>query len=277
MSQDRNKTGLTHDVTAAAARWLEERGFKPVETEVSVCLGWCADLAGVIVPTQTELIDLKLIPRRPSWKAPALDQQAWEQRYKLFDRTYTCMVEVKTSRGDFRGDRKWSLPCPTDLAYLAVPKGMVKLEECPARWGVLEYSDGAMRRLRAPDPYVTTTEEQLGVVLSIAVRRDHHTRYERWREYQKQDRVERAAEKTVSRVSAIARVMEKIVRGEGESVDRVFEYHGIKNMPEYAMERIRPLWGLAARTLIPPAALTDLPLELCLTDEDLESVGDVDG
>jgi hypothetical protein len=29
--------------------------------------------------------------------------------------------------------------------------------------------------------------------------------------------------------------------------------------------------------LIPPPVLTDLPLELCLTEEILESVGDVDG
>lgn len=29
--------------------------------------------------------------------------------------------------------------------------------------------------------------------------------------------------------------------------------------------------------LIPPPAPTDLPLELCLTEEILESVGDVDG
>lgn len=33
----------------------------------------------------------------------------------------------------------------------------------------------------------------------------------------------------------------------------------------------------APEYLIPPLVLTDLPLELCLTEEDLESVGDVDG
>jgi hypothetical protein len=32
---DANKTALTHDVTAAAVCWLEERGFRPVETEVT--------------------------------------------------------------------------------------------------------------------------------------------------------------------------------------------------------------------------------------------------
>jgi hypothetical protein len=36
MVDDRNKTQLTKDVTAAAALWLQEHGFKPIETEVHV-------------------------------------------------------------------------------------------------------------------------------------------------------------------------------------------------------------------------------------------------
>jgi hypothetical protein len=46
-------------------------------------------------------------------------------------------------------------------------------------------------------------------------------------------------------------------------------------------ERIQAVEALPANEpieyLIPPPVLTDLPLELCLNDEILESVGDVDG
>jgi hypothetical protein len=66
---DRNKTELTQNVTRIASLWLNRKGFKPVETEVCVewrhKKAWIADVAGVIAPTQTELIDLKLIRRPP--------------------------------------------------------------------------------------------------------------------------------------------------------------------------------------------------------------------
>lgn len=252
---DRNKTTLTHDVTHAASRWLEERGFKPVETEVSVCAGWCADLAGVIVPTMTELIELKFLRRQPRWKYvrgkipiyESPERIAWETAYKRMDRTMTALVEVKTSRGDFRGDRKWKLIPPTDLAYVAVPAGMVKREECPASWGVLEFHAGNVRCIQTPIPFVSTLEQQFGVVLSIAVRRDHHTRHERWREYLREERVERGGEKTIRRVADIAKMLLHVAHGEGDSLERVLQYQGIKNMPEYVMERIRPLWGIAKK------------------------------
>jgi len=73
---DRNKTDLTHAVTQAAMTWLDERGFKPVETEVEIARGWVADLASAIFPTPTELINLKLIPHRPDWEAEDEIQEA---------------------------------------------------------------------------------------------------------------------------------------------------------------------------------------------------------
>lgn len=64
---DRNKTATTHRVTRAAAQWLSTHGFKLVEREVGVALGWQADLAGTVELTQTEAVNLKLVPRPPRY------------------------------------------------------------------------------------------------------------------------------------------------------------------------------------------------------------------
>jgi hypothetical protein len=76
MIDDHNKTSMTKLVTAAAIRWLDEKGFKPVETEVAVADAWIADIAGSILPTNTELINLKLLKRRPNWRQPQNEDRA---------------------------------------------------------------------------------------------------------------------------------------------------------------------------------------------------------
>lgn len=55
----------------------------------------------------------------------------------------SCCIEVKVSRGDFLGDfnkfhRLADNPHVTERYYLA-PAGMLKPEEMPERWGLLEY------------------------------------------------------------------------------------------------------------------------------------------
>ncbi len=53
------------------------------------------------------------------------------------------IVECKISRSDFKGDNKFVFyKCLSDYAYLCVPKGLIKLEEVPKYWGLLEYEDG---------------------------------------------------------------------------------------------------------------------------------------
>lgn len=245
---DRNKTPLTHDVTASTVAYLEARGFKPVETEVQVCDGWCADIAGVICPTQTELIDMKLLAPRPNWKAPTEKHEMWQTAYGLLDRVMTCLVEVKTSRGDFNGDRKWKSSPPVDLAYIAVPKGIIRPEEWPGGWGVLEYSDGGLKRLRNPIPAVATIEQHRDVILSIAVRRDHHTRYARWRELQKEQRIRDGGEKTLQRITKISRMFLQIANGEHGSVENILDRHGLKMLPRWDMEALRNLYGIAVKS-----------------------------
>jgi hypothetical protein len=83
---DRNKTEITHNITRLAALWLDNHGFKPVETEVGVDQGWIADIAGVGCLTQTEYIGLKLLKRPPRWHYDANPSQQiiYEDAYQVW-------------------------------------------------------------------------------------------------------------------------------------------------------------------------------------------------
>lgn len=257
---DRNKSPITHEVTDAVAVWLDAHGFKPVETEVPMVAGWVADLAAVICPTRTELIALQLIKRPPSWneihslktKRRTWDAdvyKAWQGTLDALRRTMTCLVEVKTSRADYCGDKKWTLTPPTDLAFVAFPRGLVKPEEWPAGWGILEFHDGAIKRLRAPTPQVTADSQQRDVILSIAIRRDHHTRYARFREQQKEQRLDDAEKTSRYRIRDIARTVLSIARAEYGSVQECLMFNlshsDKKSLPGWVMEPLEELWGIA--------------------------------
>lgn len=277
---DRNKSPITHEVTDAVASWLDAHGFKPVETEVPLALGWVADLAGVICPTQTELIALQLIKRPPSWNEihslktkrrtwDADAYKAWQGTIDALRRTMTCLIEVKTSRADYCGDKKWTLTPPTDLAFVAFPRGLVKAEEWPTGWGILEFHDGAIKRLRAPTPQVTADSQQRDVILSIAIRRDHHTRYSRFREAQKETRLASATETSMARIRDIFRAVLSVARGERDSLEEclmftrlhhhvnkgsVIDGRYVTTTPEWVMEPLRELYAIAKKT---PTQQTD--------------------
>ena len=261
---DLNKSALTHDVTSAVGLWMDEKGFKPVETEVQMPYltksldekGWIADLAGVIFPTQTELINLKLIKKSPPYYFPVDDQEKWEtnpeydvwvQGLKTNMRLMTCLVEVKTTRGDFIGDRKWKLPLPTDMAFLAVPKGLVSPLEWPSGWGILEFYDGSIRQKRAPVVGTTTVEQQRDVILNIAVRRDHHTRYARLKEWTQKERQATKLSRITSTLNSLESAMIHIVKGEHKSVEFALLMSGFRNPEPWMIEELKSIWGIAAR------------------------------
>jgi hypothetical protein len=202
---------------------------------------------------------LKLIKRPPSWnemhsldetrvKRRTWDELAyaeWNKTRAALSLTMTSLVEVKTSRADFRGDRKWKAPLPVDLAFLAVPKGMITPEEWPEGWGILEFDGKCMKRTKTPTPATATVEQQRDVILIIAIRRDHHTWYERWREVQIVQRIDRAEEKTVSRVADVARAVLQIARGEKGTIEEALRFNRVtKEMPWWAMNQLRELWNI---------------------------------
>lgn len=251
MIGDRNKTELTKRVTAAAISYLDERGFKPIETEVSVAHGWVADLAGVVCPTLTELIGLKLLTRKPGYRHP--DYVRWCHAATEMQKDMpllTAIVEVKTSRSDFRGDKKWKLPVPANLAYLAIPDDLnVAEDEFPEGWGILGFraSPDCVRCQRAPVVRKVTTDQQLAVVHEIAVRRDHDTRYERIRELRKEIRDDQNERTSVTRFLTAMRAMRSIVEGEHGDTRTALAYHSVKNIPEYYLKELDKLFGVAAK------------------------------
>jgi hypothetical protein len=123
----------------------------------------------VIVPTRTELQDLKLISRLPDWKEKD-DRMAWYETAKVMIQTYTSLIEVKTTRSDFLKDRKWNCPQPTNLAYLASQKGLISSKEWPAGWGILEFNEERVRCLRPAVLSLVSMEIQRDTVLNIAMR-----------------------------------------------------------------------------------------------------------
>lgn len=261
---DRNKSDLTHKVTDAAYQWLEAHGFKPVETEVPMPWedghkGWIADLASVIVPTQTELIAMRMIPRPPRWEYKGKNEgyeakrAAWEALYVPLDRLMTCLVEVKVTRSDFRGDHKWNRIAPADLSFLAVPAGVVRPEEWPEGWGILEFKDDAIRKVRNPIPRVATVEQRFSIVYSILVRRDHRTRYAENRQWQREERIEQAEHVASQRLGNLIDAVRDIAAGKFwwskepiRSIEEALNYHGLKKVRPGHLEKLAEIFGIAA-------------------------------
>lgn len=244
---DRNKTELTLNITRLAALWLDGKGFKPVETEVGVERGWVADVAGVAFPTKTELIELRLVKRAPRWCYDGRDNgkyDAWKAARDAIPSRLTATIEVKTSVGDYRGDRKWTAEWPTSLCYVAMPEGMIPPEQWPKDWGVILFSqEGTTVRKVFPPARVATVsiEQHLYVVLNLAVARDHHTRYARLRELRKAARADAGERTTCARISTVISLV-KAIHG-GKPVEEALAYYGFRSLPDYArreLESIHP-------------------------------------
>lgn len=257
---DRNKTELTHRLTAAAMLFLDEHGFKPVETEVPLdrdveCARrtWQADIMGVCVPTQTEARLLELIPKRPGRRATEDELEAWKQCYRSLPKPITALVEVKTSRADFTGDWKWKETPPVNLCYLAIPENMLARESYPRGWFVLEYSGSRQIKLAARgDLHSVSSEQQLRNVLALAVRRDHFTRHARIRVTRRAECLDLGEKTTVGRVSDAMRAVLSIVHGRHNSVDEALFFHNIKKkLPAETRAQLQNIWGL----------LKDVPVE----------------
>lgn len=193
---DRNKTNLTHKITALAAAYLEILGCKPIETEVSLSDGTIVDVASFTYPTMTELKQGKLLKR-----IIGDEVLADHQRDQLFNYRYggilTVAVEVKTSLADFKKDlgRKYDpkkgTHIPAHLCYLAMPKSLIeKIEgiEFWRSWGLLTCSNNGEQILKVSAPwYVNPLHpyEIIDLIAQVAIRRDHRTRYRAMRDFLK--------------------------------------------------------------------------------------------
>lgn len=260
LSADRNKTELTQNITRQSALWLDGKGFKPVETEVQVARSWIADIAGVCCPTQTEMIELKLVARPPRYSYsqmtnPAAKQsyeskyKEWREKFEKIPQRLTALVEVKTSVSDFKGDRKWTSEWPTHLCYVAMPEGMIPADKWPQGWGVILFSQSGdtIRKVFPSEVRNVAIEQQLEVVLAVAVARDHVTRHARIRQLQKEVRVEAGCRKTLSRIQSAIQFVLKVQ--EGTPIEDARQCCGIRSeLPDYILRslgKIQPTEGIS--------------------------------
>jgi hypothetical protein len=271
---DLNKTKLTEETTDAAMKWLATNGFEPIQKEVTVKDGWIADIAGVIRPTQTEILALKLMHRCPRWNSiNHLAQSEWRASIDSMKRQpYTMLTEVKTSRSDFRKDHKWDLVMPTNLAYLAVPEGLISEEEWPTNWGILEYQhDGTVICRRNACLTPVSTEAQRDVIFEISQRLLHTTDafYLSQRVTQKDDREYEKAKRLREVIQGVCRIVES--KEKDFDLALSFSRLPVTQLSEIDRQRLKNLHGIGKSIYDQPGAvspdsaqcawLLDIPIE----------------
>lgn len=243
---DRNKTVTTHHITAAAAAYLDVRGCKPIETEVGIGYGKAvkygiADIASFVYPTHTEISKLKI--RRFC-------------RDEINGQLLTVVVEVKASRPDFQKDKKRKFKIfPANLCYLAYPKGLLKPDEVPEGWLGLEatkdersiwrthWQKGAIHN---PD-----AKTVLETVVSIAIRRDHRTRYRAMRDWVRASRTEETDRKRQYKATNLFRAIVGFLEGKdyrgieckNTDIIEILKWYGLKTSTfnESDIEKLREL------------------------------------
>lgn len=227
-------------------------------------MSWIADLAGICQPTRTEAQALKIIPRKPKWKSWTTDDPMWEEEkrrtdewHKLYGslpRVLTAIVEVKTTRADFKGDKKWLLPSPADLRYLAIPPGLIRPEEYPPGWGILEATERQVRRLaQLPTLTPTDQEKRFSVVYNIAMRQHNRITYAHSREANRTSRSHDNEYHNRIRISHAVSAALHIARGQmptlasgPPSVERILQFFGIDEriLSDRVKKELESLWAI---------------------------------
>lgn len=254
---DRNKTTLTHRVTALAAAALDSLGCKPVETEVEVSPGWIADVASYWYPTRTEAkrFGMQKIAL-PSRLIDAGCDDDLDMRLRCWCAgPLTVLVEVKTTPADFRGDRKWLLPPPAHICIVAFPSGVVLQEDLPKGWYGLETNKAGDMVRKWHRSHADIHAQHPGLVLDfvaqVGIRRDHRSRYRAFKDWAKAYRAEDTENK---KQYSAARLFERLVdwlQGTGFQAERplrdILPEVGIEKVPSYLDPAIDYLESLCER------------------------------
>ncbi len=190
---DRNKSTLTHKLTALAAGHLSVMGCKPIETEVQVSPGWIADVAGFTYPTMTEAKRGKLL-KKTMVANPFLNGLGWSRgnyfAYEYLAKRHlfplTAVVEVKISKADLKKDieRKFSTTV-ANMNYIIIPQAMHGIAEelldegtgYRHKWAFIIAANDGGRIIKSDIPQIqpTSAGETLDIVAQIAIRRCHRT------------------------------------------------------------------------------------------------------
>lgn len=193
---DKNKTILTHKITALASAYLDVIGCKPIETEVPIRNYGVIDIGSFVYPTMTELKKTKIF--KVIFSESNISDYDMETIYKeRYGYLNTVGVEVKVSVADFQKDldKKYGSACsayqpPIHWGYLAIPKILEEKTNLVSYWGKIICSDDGERILKVHPPTVTPMHpgDIADFVASVAIRREHRTRYRAMRDWLKAHR-----------------------------------------------------------------------------------------
>ena len=92
---------------------------------------------------------------------------------------YATIIECKASRSDFLADRKKDFRRRPErgmgsLRYFCAPVGLIRTDELPPHWGLLESAKGKLREAVKATHQDANKKEEVGLLLS-ALRRIAHT------------------------------------------------------------------------------------------------------
>ncbi len=247
---DKNKTPLTHRVTAIAAAYLDGIGCKPVETEVEVQRGWIADVASYWYPSSTEAKKLWLDKRA----AELLGVDSRDHyRCQFLPRTYghgpfSVLVEVKTSQSDFQRDKKkWLALPPASICFVAYQRGLIEKEDIPEGWYGLETSMDASKLLRVHRHKGDCHPQHPGLLVDfiaqVGIRRDHRTRYAAHRAFFRSHNAEQRERDVRFSAAGLLQGLHEWIKGDGyrstQSAAELMSEIGVKKPPKYCVEAIR--------------------------------------
>lgn len=170
---DLNKTTLTHKLTAAAGVWLSNACARPAVTELHINGYGIADLGALLSLNGSTAVRLRL----------PLD---W----------HTCIVEVKSTRSDYRSDDKFARTPVVNVQFLVTPRGLLQSGEAPG-WGILEQSGSGLRMRRKPEHHTTTADQQMDFLLSLITALHWRKANEHFRKYRAEAAVAKESETTV--------------------------------------------------------------------------------
>lgn len=119
--------------------------------------------------------------------------------YRQIPDPLTIVVEVKTSRIDFRRDArpggKFTRPRVADIQIIATPPLLIHLIDVPAGWWWLMNTSEKISILHRGDVVHTRVEQRLALVKAIAERRHNRTANAMWSALHKRQRLEIAGRK----------------------------------------------------------------------------------
>ena len=250
---DRNKTALTHRVTATAVAYLDGLGCKPVETEVPISSDWVADVASYWYPTRTEAKRLHL--RGLAREIMGNEENTYNPIERAWgEGPFTVLVEVKTSLADFKRDKKKWSQWPAHLCFVAYPTGLLSIDDIPAGWygmQITKNGSGVYRVHRTSaspfPPHAQHAGSIIDLVAAVGIRRDHRTRNASLREWIK---AYRATDTDKKKHDALGDVICAISRwmqdpdSRSDSITDVLAYYGYQSLPRYCDDAVAYLESL---------------------------------